>query len=83
MSPNPQFFADFATFTEQILNGKLHFLCIVHTEKFIWLKSNEIGQYLIHSQGILDISILYLLRFCKQKLLKFGIRLMIIWFLTL
>ena len=27
MWPNPQETADFATFTEQILNGKLHFLC--------------------------------------------------------
>ena len=27
MWPNPQFPADLATFTEEILNGKLHFLC--------------------------------------------------------
>ena len=27
MWPNPQFPADFVTFTEEILNGKLHFLC--------------------------------------------------------
>ena len=26
-SPNPQFPADLVTFTEQIINGKLHFLC--------------------------------------------------------
>ena len=26
---NPQFSADFVTFTEEILNGKLHFLCNV------------------------------------------------------
>ena len=29
MWPNPQFSADLATFTEEILNGKLHFLCSV------------------------------------------------------
>ena len=29
MSPNPQEPADLATFTEEILNGKLHFLCSV------------------------------------------------------
>ena len=29
MWPNPQFSADFVTFTEEILNGKLHFLCSV------------------------------------------------------
>ena len=27
MWPNPQETADFVTFTEEILNGKLHFLC--------------------------------------------------------
>ena len=27
MWPNPQFSADLVTFTEEILNGKLHFLC--------------------------------------------------------
>ena len=27
MWPNPQFSADFATFAEESLNGKLHFLC--------------------------------------------------------
>ena len=27
MWPNPQFFADLVKFTEEILNGKLHFLC--------------------------------------------------------
>ena len=29
MWPNPQFSADLVTFTEEILNGKLHFLCSV------------------------------------------------------
>ena len=27
MWPNPEFSADLATFTEEILNGKPHFLC--------------------------------------------------------
>ena len=27
MWPNPQFPADLVAFTEEILNGKLHFLC--------------------------------------------------------
>ena len=27
MQPNPHFPADLVTFTEEILNGKLHFLC--------------------------------------------------------
>ena len=29
MGPNPQLPADLVTFTEEILNGKLHFLCSV------------------------------------------------------
>ena len=29
MWPNPQSTADLVTFTEEILNGKLHFLCSV------------------------------------------------------
>ena len=29
MRPNPQETADLGTFTEEILNGKLHFLCSV------------------------------------------------------
>ena len=32
MSPNPQVPADMVTFTEEILNGKLHFLC---SEEFV------------------------------------------------
>ena len=33
MWPNPQETADLVTFTEKILNGKLHFLCSVHSPK--------------------------------------------------
>ena len=32
MRPNPQFPADLVTFTEEIPNGKLHFLCSGATE---------------------------------------------------
>ena len=32
MGPNPQFAADMVTFTEEILNGKLHFLCSAGAE---------------------------------------------------
>ena len=40
MLPNPQETADLVTFTEEILNGKLHFLCSARyteetTNKFI------------------------------------------------
>ena len=30
MCPNPQFPSNLVTFTEEILNGKLHFLCSVY-----------------------------------------------------
>ena len=33
MWPNPQETADLVTFTEEILNGKLHFLCSVNDKK--------------------------------------------------
>ena len=36
MGPNPQFSADLITFTEETLNGKLHFLCSV--ENFVLCK---------------------------------------------
>ena len=35
MQPNPQETANLATFTEEILNGKLHFLCSVSLYKMI------------------------------------------------
>ena len=35
MWPNPQETADLVTFTEEILNGKLHFLCSVNKNKFM------------------------------------------------
>ena len=32
MRPNPQKTADLVTFTEEILNGKLYFLCSVYSD---------------------------------------------------
>ena len=32
MSPNPQFLGDLVTFTEEILNGKLHFCAVTMKE---------------------------------------------------
>ena len=34
MWPNPQFPADLVTFTEEIINGKLHWLCSVSLSAF-------------------------------------------------
>ena len=42
MWPNPQKTADLVTFTVEILNGKLHFLCSDHSRSvFILLKVTE------------------------------------------
>ena len=35
MCPNPQETADLVTFTEEILNAKLHFLCSVYTTAYV------------------------------------------------
>ena len=39
MRPNPQETADLVTFTEEIINGKLHFLCSVSDQCFLSLSS--------------------------------------------
>ena len=41
--PNPQFPADLVTFTEEILKGKLHFLCGVTSHIFFFNKEEEIS----------------------------------------
>ena len=45
--PSPQFPADLVTFTEDILNGKLHFLCSV------WINGNNTFRK-IHWNSILE-----------------------------
>ena len=39
MWPNPQETADLVTFSEEILNGKLHFLC---TERLVWKQNYDV-----------------------------------------
>ena len=50
MLPNPQFLADLVTFTEEILNGKLHFQCGVIEESnnstILPKKINDIVNYI-------------------------------------
>ena len=41
MWPNPQETADWVTFTEEILNGKRHFLCRDTTD--FCFENNEVG----------------------------------------
>ena len=42
MWPNPQFPADLVTFTEEILNGKLHFLCSGGKSKVFSISTSSI-----------------------------------------
>ena len=42
MWPNPQFPADLVTFTEEIFNGKLHFLCSF--KQGTWISPTHKGQ---------------------------------------
>ena len=59
MWPNPQFPGDLVTFTEEILNGKLNFLCsenISHEALASWnlIRQNNI-QYITVETWILNI----------------------------
>ena len=51
MRPNPQFPADLVTFTEEILNRKLHFLCTVLIRGVNLFYSNAIFIYLIKTSA--------------------------------
>ena len=44
MLPNPQFSADLVTFSEEILNGKLYFLCSVGEFVRVYLNNYLPGQ---------------------------------------
>ena len=69
MCPNPQFPADFVWFTEEILNGKLHFLCSVSSI------SNGIGFWLVTNISIYENSGLKAFRFYLQLLFENGSKL--------
>ena len=45
MWPNPKFAADLVTFTEEIFNGKLHFLCSVVVNELKETTFKNIHQY--------------------------------------
>ena len=44
MWPKPQFSADLVTFTEEILNGKLHFLCSVICYSYLVIQNSANGK---------------------------------------
>ena len=41
MRPNPQVTADLVTYTEEIMNGKLHLLCSVRFKVFFKVKGRS------------------------------------------
>ena len=48
MSPDPQFPADLVTLTEEILNGKLHFLCI---ERMVSIFPQSVVSILVNNEN--------------------------------
>ena len=50
MWPNPQFSADLVTFTEEILNGKIHFL---YSDTLIFMMYYEVGSVLPNCKTML------------------------------
>ena len=61
MRPNPQFSMDLATFTEEILNGKLHFLCSGRDSVVITLSltNNYLKIYLTLSESSWELLIIF------------------------
>ena len=53
MRPNPQFPADLVTFTEEILNGKPHFLCSVLNDRVLLQKQSFWKILLLHKNVIM------------------------------
>ena len=79
MWPNPQFAVDLVTFTEEILNGNLHFLCSVSYDVeslFTSIPAKETINYIVDRTYVkkklsLCVKNQYLRKFClsfvKQK----------------
>ena len=73
MWPNPQFPADLVTFTEGILNGKLHFLCsiVIYFFAFISVTFIFISQLIegnMSTLNILNICLIFVLTgFASQR----------------
>ena len=54
MWPNPQESADLVSFTEEILNGKLRFLCSVHVSKHQHIYEFVTSEYFTGTQRKYD-----------------------------
>ena len=67
MSPNPQESANLVTFNEEILNGKLHFLCSVRDSSHMTSARTETGEVLSHSDFFCIFSPSLLLVFLTRK----------------
>ena len=58
MRPDPQFPADLVSFTEEILNGKLHFLCSANRLNNLsrnLFPIHAVYAYMLQNTGILEI----------------------------
>ena len=53
MLPNPKLPADLITFTEEILNGKLHFLCNVVVESGVHSSLHENFHHQLYMQSLI------------------------------
>ena len=73
MWPNPQFPADMVTFTEEILNGKLHFLCSDLLTNYITVLAIQTKEwpYLTKSKSI-NCDILEFSDAVVTKILQYG-----------
>ena len=76
MWPNPQFLADLVTFTEKIVNWKLHFLCsgisfLKYTvlkkqfQHILWIRRDVLRTYL--KQQTVQKTMQYLWRICHNQ----------------
>ena len=52
MSQNPQFPTDLVTFTEEILHGKIHFLCSEFKNDFLLMKRRRKQGFLLNCSDL-------------------------------
>ena len=67
MWTNPQFPADLVTFTEEILNGKFHFLCSEYTRKLLFFYCFSGGIWSDHCSGVGQQALTFV-KFIDQKI---------------
>ena len=73
MSPNPQFSAALVTFTEDIINGKLYFLCSDKNQRYICIDLLLSIHFLYFLFFFFLLTLLLLLSLLFSLSLLFGI----------